>query len=804
MKTGGWAIAAGLLGLVPALPLAAQEAVLAGTVTDSSGGPIPGARVEIVGTGRQARTDDGGRYRLAGLAPGQQEIQVTAASYQTVIRRVTLHAGQATTASFVLVLSAREIAPLVVLATPGSPPVRPAEDLTGMVVMAGSKSEVLDLSDASANLAEKTGRQVFARLPGIFVYDMDGGGNQINIATRGLDPHRSWEMNVRQDGVLVNSDMYGYPASHYSPPLEAVQEIRYVRGTASLQYGSQFGGYLDYLSRGADTTAALGGRLRLSGGAFGLGSAYGEAGGRAGPVSYFGYANLRRSDGFRPGSTSEYDGELLSMTWTPGPRVALRAQVGRTSYLYRIPGPLTDSMFQVDPRAVTRHRNWFSPTITVPSLRLDWQVGRATRLAVQGSAVLGDRSSVQFVGFATTPDSIRPATGDYAPRQVDIDQFRSLTTELRLTHDFRLGGRTSTLVAGLAYTDNDLWRRQQGQGTTGSDYDLSVTAAGFRRDVHYLTRNVAVHAEGLLRATERWTVLPGLRVEHGDTRLEGQLAYYDPANLPNRVDHEFPLFGVRTEYRVADRLEAYGGWSQAFRPMVLKDVLPDNALERTDTALVDASGWTLEAGLRGRVSRATFDLTVFALRYDNRFGSVLETAADGTALLFKTNVGSSLTRGVEIALDVPLVNGPWGGASLYTATAFYDAGYREGSVVSGGQNRSIAGNRVESVPRVITRWGLTGAMDRWSGSLSLSHTGRTYSDPLNSEEPSANGATGPVPAYTVVDLSAGFELAPWATIRAGVSNLLDHQYFTKRPTSYPGPGVWPSDGRGGYLSVECH
>jgi Fe(3+) dicitrate transport protein len=33
------------------------------------------------------------------------------------------------------------------------------------------------------------------------------------------------------------------------------------------------------------------------------------------------------------------------------------------------------------------------------------------------------------------------------------------------------------------------------------------------------------------------------------------------------------------------------------------------------------------------------------------------------------------------------------------------------------------------------------------------------------------------------------------TFRLGVNNLTNEQYFTKRPTMYPGPGIWPSDGR---------
>ncbi len=78
------------------------------------------------------------------------------------------------------------------------------------------------------------------------IYDMDGSGNQINVAIRGLDPHRSWEFNIRQNGLITNSDMYGYPASHYSMPLEAVQSVEIINGTAALQYGAQFGGMINY------------------------------------------------------------------------------------------------------------------------------------------------------------------------------------------------------------------------------------------------------------------------------------------------------------------------------------------------------------------------------------------------------------------------------------------------------------------------------------------------------------------------------------------------------------------------------
>src|SRR5690554_6836812 len=72
----------------------------------------------------------------------------------------------------------------------------------------GKKNEVIMVQDLPANLAEKSGRQIFAKVPGVFIYDMDGSGNQMNISTRGLDPHRSWEYNIRQNGIMTNSDIY--------------------------------------------------------------------------------------------------------------------------------------------------------------------------------------------------------------------------------------------------------------------------------------------------------------------------------------------------------------------------------------------------------------------------------------------------------------------------------------------------------------------------------------------------------------------------------------------------------------------
>jgi Fe(3+) dicitrate transport protein len=784
-------------------PAAAQTGTIAGRVVDPNGVPIVAATVRLVTPERISQSGDRGTFQLDGVPPGDRTLIVTRTGFQSRLVPVRVEDGGLSTLTVILEVSAAALEEITVPGefVPGSR--RPAPDLVENLVLAGARTEVIELHGVAANLAEKNARQVFGRIPGMFVYDMDGSGNQINVATRGLDPHRSWELNVRQDGVVVNSDLYGYPASHYSLPLEGVQRIEYVRGTAALQYGSQFGGMINYVTRTPDSVGPARVELRTTAGSYGLVSGFGAVGGRLGALRYHGYASFRSSEGYRRSSASRYNAQFMAASLPLSPRITLRAQVGRSFYRYQVPGPLTDSMFRADPRAATRTRNWFSPDIVVPAVKLDWRPTPDARLTITSSAVVGTRGSVQFVGLATTPDAIDPQTGQYGTRQVHIDKYRSLTTEARFTVQHGPAGRRSTVAAGLAYSNNDTHRRQEGVGSRGSDYDLEVSGE-FRRDIHYRTANIAAYAEHLTRVTPRWAMVPGFRLEVGRSLLTGRLAYYDPSEVPTDVNHVFPLFGLRTEYRIAAGTEAYGGISQAYRPMILKDVLPENALEKTDPDLKDARGWTLEGGLRGRLGdRLSYDLSAFLLRYDNRFGGLLQSDPGGEQVFFKTNVGSSLTRGVELAADVRILNTASMALSAFTATAWYRATYRRGSVPSGGRNVSIVGNRVEGVPTWTSRNGLTLTTPAVSTSISLSHVSSSFADPLNTVTPVASGAVGLVPAYTVADLTFGTLPTRWLRLRGGVTNLFDRPYFTKRPTFYPGPGIWPSDGRSFQLSLDA-
>lgn len=666
----------------------------------------------------------------------------------------------------------------------------------------GKKNEVITLSGTNANIAIKTGRQLFAKIPGVFVYDMDGSGNQLNISTRGLDPHRSWEFNIRQNGIIINSDMYGYPASHYSAPMESFEKIELVRGTGSLQYGAQFGGMINYNTKKPDTSKAFTLESINTAGSFNLLSSYNAISGTYKKFSYYAYYYRRHSDGYRDNSQSDANAQFVQLNYQFNSNVSLKAELGRSKYLYHIPGPLNDSMFNANPTMSTRSRNYFSPDIYIPSITLNWKLSQQTKINLTTSGVFGDRSSVQLDAFANVPDTIIRTTGTYKNRQVDIDHFNSRTVEFRLLHQYNIGKLQNKLATGFAYMNNDLHRQQLGVGTTGTDYDLTLTTPGFGRDIHFKTNNIALFAENIFQINSRWTISPGVRFENGNSKMDGVIKYYTVNPLPTTIKHNFVLSGISSQYLLNKENTLYGGISQAYRPVIFKDIVPSSTYEQIDKNLKDAFGYNAEIGIRGKMfSHLQYDINYFRVLYKNRLGTLVLQDNAGQPYTYKTNIGNSLTNGLEMFVQYkfPITNKLFAG--LFTSTSFMNAKYITGQVSTGTENKSIVGNKVEAVPEWISRNGIDILYKGLSCTILYSYTSSSFSDALNTVTPPANGAKGFTPAYSIWDFNASLRTNSLFTIRAGISNIFNKQYFTKRPTFYPGPGIWGSDGRNVYVTL---
>ncbi len=676
-------------------------------------------------------------------------------------------------------------------------------DTRGTFIFSGKKSESVSLREIPADLTNKIGRQLFAKIPGVFVYDMDGAGNQVNVAARGLDPHRGWEFNIRRGGIITNSDMYGYPASHFSMPMESVERIELVRGTASLQYGAQFGGMLNYVPKEGDSSRPFSFESINTAGSFKLLSTFNAIGGSIGKWKYYAYFQRKSRDGYRDYEHTDSESEGVSLVYAPNTRFSLKVDWARSEYIYRMPGQLTDSEFHDNPKQASRTRNYFNPDIHVPSVNLNWQLAPRTQLQVITSAVLGIRNSVMFDKPANVHDTINTATGQYNNRQIDIDRFHSYTAEARILQEYNLGRMPGTLTAGLQYMHNDLHRTQQGVGSTGSDFDMTLVKPGFGRNVHLITKNIALYAENRFQLSRTFSVNLGTRVEIGRTDMSGNIVYYPEDQLPVAIQHQFPLFGLNFSYKPFSSSEFYGGISQAYRPMLFKDLIPSSTYEKVDPNIQDSRGYNAELGWRGNFGDFRWDVTGFLLGYNKKFGMLSETDENGDYYTYRTNIGDALTAGLEVFLQKDWRLSNHSALSIFTSTSFMHARYTNATVKSGNDNIDIRGNRVESAPDLITRNGISFRWRQLSLSGSYHYTSKTYADALNTEvAPPATGAVGLVPSYGLVDVFAGYRLTRNLAFRLQVSNLTNKQYFTKRPAFYPGPGIWPSDGRNASFTLE--
>lgn len=674
-------------------------------------------------------------------------------------------------------------------------------DFKGTYLFSGKKTEVINLAIMDVDVSNKTARQAFAKVPGVFVYDMDGAGNQVNIASRGLDPHRGWDYNIRKDGIITNSDMYGYPASHFSMPFESIGKIEIVRGTGSLQYGAQFGGMLNYVTKEPDTTRPFSFETINTVGSFNHLSTYNAINGKIGKLSYYAYYSRKRREGYRDVEHTESEAQSVMLNYEATRNLSIRLEWSRSKYRYRIPGMLNDSMFKANPRQATRNRNYFSPDIHVPSLTVNWAVSPKTNMQFTSSAVLGRRNSVMFDKPITIADTLDAVTQQYANRQVDIDRFRSITNELRMLQHYSINNRQGTFVAGVQVMNNDLHRRQIGKGTTGEDYDLSLVDPQFGRNMHFRTNNVALFAENSITVAPNLFLNAGFRVESGKTDMTGKIVYYPENEIPISIKHRFPLFGAGFHYEPFPDFEFYGGWSQAYHPMIFKDLVPSSLFEKVDPNIKDAKGYNIESGVRTQFSILKVDISTFIVRYNNRFGTLSQLDNNGDFYTYRTNIGNTLTIGAEIFVQADVLVNNNVALNVFTSTAFTDARYKNAVVKSGSENINIDGNKVESTPNIISRNGITLKFKKMSFSGLYSYTSESFADALNTVVPPATGAVGLVPEYGILDFSGTVRITGNLESKISINNITDKQYFTKRPTMYPGPGIWPSEGRNMNVSL---
>lgn len=697
-----------------------------------------------------------------------------------------------------------------------------AEDMT---LTASKKSQIIRPYESGFNDAQITSRHLFSEVSGLNIQENNDLGMQLNIGGRGLDPNRSSNFNIRQNGYDISADVLGYPESYYTPPAQSLESIRIIRGSASLQYGTQFGGLIDFRLVGPSHK-----QLAYSGnntwGSFGQFTSYHRLSGQIRKWSYLLHFNHRSSEGWRPNSSISGKDIFASIAYQPSETAKWTCEFTWMRYLAKQPGGLTDRQFNENPRYSNRDRNWFRINWQIYQLAYVKEFSTRTKFSWQLSGLNAKKDALGFRGSPINLngnpilelDEQHPDGSYVNPRDLIRGTFRNIGSEARLLHRYTLKDRMQMVLLGAKFYQS--WNQSiQGPGSLESDADFSFSTPRFpdypnQSNFLFPNLNVALFAENTFQISDRWSLTPGLRFENIRTQSEGiynEVVFDNAGNaISNDVLNEyrdlrrsFVIFGMGFSYRPSINQEFYFNLTQNYRSVTFSDLRVVNPSFQIDPNIRDESGFSIDLGQRSRYlgDRVTMDMSLFGMLYDNRIGLILNDRAERV----RKNIGSAFITGLEALMKIQLMGKsekrihPKG---LSMAVWCNWSGTH--SVYLNSQESNVTGNRVEFVPVSIIRSGFDARFKNWSISFQTSHTGIQYTDAQNSETLAVGdlreGLIGIIPAYEISDFYVSYQYN-YIKLGCGINNIFDSKYFTRRALGYPGPGIIAADPRSIFLSL---
>jgi len=599
---------------------------------------------------------------------------------------------------------------------------------------------------------------VLRRIPGINTKTEDESAIVSNVGLRGLSASESKSL-ILEDGVPVAPGLFIGNDRYFNPRIQRMERVEVLKGSSSLRYGpSTIGGVINYVTKTPDDGVSATARL----GSWNTQELSVEAGGRSPSDDAFAgfVATHATSDGFMDKGYDMTDlmfksGTAIGENQTLGLKFSWHENDANISYrgLFLSDyedgatyNPAPDDYYLSDRKGFDLNHEWnISEQVTLKTLAYWSEVTRDYwRYNV-------DTAASNEAGRWVYTDDL---TGNNRT-------FERLGIESRLMLDHNLFGLENQAEFGVRVmqeqADDKRIRATRDQDRTGPNDRHRADSAD----------SVAAYAHNRFVVSDRFTVTPGLRVESYEQERVVLTQNNDSAITRNT---EF-LPGVGATFQLAPVAQVYGGYYRAFSPAsngVALDGLADQNLdgERSDN---------VELGVRGGSGNVTYDVTAFYMNFSNQ---VVTGNTDPN--LSQSNAGETLHYGLEGAVGYDLGNGFSVDANMTWVP------------VSEFSTGDLDGNRLPYAPEYLANLALNYSVGNLAAALTASHRGEQYGDPENTVEipDSAAGGIwgGRMPSYTVLDLTAQYQLSDQLQVRGAVKNLTDEQYITGlRQGIYVGP-----------------
>ncbi|MFB6230184.1 MAG: TonB-dependent receptor domain-containing protein [Salinibacter sp.] len=814
-------------------------------VAAETGAPLADATVgvETAAQPRGTTTDAEGRFVIDGLSSGTAVLQVRHVGYVATTRTVQVQAGQTTRLTVELVSATVELAGLEITGATRS----------ARAAIPGAASKV---GAAALEQMDPIGTQAALKhVPGVYGLADDGmTQTRMSVGIRGLQPRRTQRVLVMEDGMPIQPAPYVFSPLYYNPPIERIEEIEVIKGSATIRHGPQtMAGVINYVTSRPQRRTP-GGTLELTPGTNGYVSAFGELGG-------FGTEDVRpqvqllvkRGDGFRQNNDFRQVNGTAKVQANLGDSrslyLKLNADYERLNATYT---GLTPYSFRTDPDFNPKdddlYRIYRASLGTIYNRRYSDQVQGTTRLYanvfhrpwwrekdvfVKAKAYQDPNVDAEPVPPNTPGPLMRVGISDALERNLTLDDkpyFGNVRTfyvtgvehSLDIQHslfgleaDLELGGR----LHWERFKDNRKISDEVGvregvfyQGDVSDPGPVSIIGGSSV----YETRALSLYA----LEDMQWGPLrlsPGFRLEVFEqsriNRLKGS-QYRDQTSVV-----PLPGLGFNWNLGTADlgatlgesNARLFGGIHRGYTPpstatFAIVGFDPPSATGGTSGGfdLKAEKSWNSELGVRGRSAAGQFQITGFYLYVEDLVGGRTS---------FQQNLGVVESYGLEARTRVK--GGTFAGP-LPTLDVSYT--YLQSAVVQGiitsaidGTPEDISGNELPAAPTHTATVGLSKTFSEIGLTLStdLSYTGRFYTDLENLEQTNNRGERGPVPAHTVLDAGATYEYSDALSVQLTAKNVTDNVYIGSRLHSNPSQpsanlstGIIPGPRRQINLSIQ--
>ncbi|MFN2394499.1 MAG: TonB-dependent receptor domain-containing protein [Bacteroidales bacterium] len=765
----------------------------------SDGKSVPFVAVYIKGTMQGTTTDENGYFFIENVPVIDSDIAVRGIGFKTK----TIQLKRDDFPEQIIIEIEKEIQMLQQVTVSGSR-VGALRYLPGSVVII--KPADLKFSNPVS------GNEILRTIAGVHVVEEEGAGLRANIGIRGLDPDKSRNVLILEDGIPVALAPYGEPEMYFTPNIDRMKGIEVMKGNSSILFGPQtIGGVLNYITdeppaESSTDVSFIGGELGYFNSRFTHGNTLNRTG-------YLFDLTRKQADNFGPTQFRLHDLNTklqndLSPVSQLGFKLSIYDEVSNSTYV-----GLTQPMFDAggmddlriapdDQLSVRRyaasltHKYLLSDGLQLNTTAFAYTTTRNWKRQDFTYSSSASNLTGQMYGFANEKDGaiyLRNSTGQRNR------QFEVAGIEPRIAYRYNLAGITAFMDAGIRLLYERAFE-QRVNGTTSS-----ALSGDLSNDEKRTGNTFSSYVQNKFMINKKLSFTAGLRSELiGYEREIVRLNFIDTLLIAQSSVFEI-IPGTGINYNINDNLGLFAGIHRGFAPPRTKDAISD---EGKDLQLNAEKSWNTEAGLRGNFNSMELEFTAFYMDFSNQVIPVSESSGGaGTGYI---NGGETLHSGVELSFILPLSNvlaEKWNvnlmGNATYVKAEFSGNRY---VLYKTSLNPNlddlyinVKGNRTPYSP-AITLSGSLQIESPWEAGLRLTanYVGSQYTDVLNTtdihewiakdiQDPdytyiqaTANGRIGKLDAYMITNLNVWYDYSGGITFHVSMKNLTNERYITSR------------------------